>query len=57
MTDETKSEIIKAFAYGFTPEEVAQSEGMTLEDAKAFKIANVSAITERENLLKEEGWY
>ncbi|MCD7828896.1 MAG: hypothetical protein LUG58_00475 [Clostridiales bacterium] len=56
MTEETKKEIIKAFAYDYTPEEVAEMEGMTVEEATAFREENMAAIAEKAEELSEAGW-
>ncbi|MCD7918662.1 MAG: hypothetical protein LUG45_01005 [Clostridiales bacterium] len=56
MTEETKCEIIKAFAYGYTVEEVAELEEMPLEDAIVFEKANANEIEEKKAELREAGW-
>lgn len=56
MTEETKCEIVKAFAYGYTPEEVAEMEGMTVKEATDFREENMTAIMEKEADLQEAGW-
>lgn len=37
MNDQQKSEIIKAFAYGSTPEAIAEAEGVELSEVKDIK--------------------
>lgn len=56
MTEQTKLEIIKAFAYGYTSEEVAEVQGMSLDEAKAFEKENENAILEKMLELKEAGY-
>lgn len=36
MTEQTIQEIVKSFAYGYTAEEVAELEEMTLEEARSL---------------------
>ena len=56
FTDETKSEIIKSFAYGLSTEEVAKNEEISVEEATAFQEDNKNAIEDMKKYLKEEGW-
>lgn len=56
MTKQTKLEIIKAFAYGKSAEEVAEETGMSLDEAKAFERDNENAILEKMLDLKEAGY-
>lgn len=56
MNEETKCEIIKAFAYGYTPAQVAEVEGLSEAEAAAFQAENSAAIEERKALLQECGW-
>ena len=42
-----KKEIIKAYAYGKTPQEAAAAMGISLEDAKRLQEENAEAIEER----------
>lgn len=56
MTTQTKLEIIKAFAYGKTAEEVAAVTGMTLDEATTFKSENMKAIDKKRAELKEAGF-
>ncbi|MCD8143489.1 MAG: hypothetical protein LUD83_09500 [Clostridiales bacterium] len=56
MTEETRKELIKAFAYGYTVEEVAELEEMPLEDAVAFEKANANDIDAKRVELVESGW-
>lgn len=56
MTSQTKLEIIKAFAYGKTAEEIAEVRGITLEEANAFQRENEKAIATKRAELKEAGY-
>lgn len=56
FTDETKSEIIKSFAYGYSVEKIAENEEITVEEATAFQEDNKDAIEDMKKYLKEEGW-
>ena len=56
MTEQTKLEIIKAFAYGKSAEEVSEVTGMSLDEAKAFEKENEDAILEKMFELKEAGY-
>lgn len=56
MSEQTKLEIIKAFAYGKTAEEVAEVQEMSLDEAKAFEAENEDAILEKMMELKEAGY-
>lgn len=56
MTEETIKELIKAFAYGKTVDQVAEAEDMAVDEATAFKSEHATEIEERKALLKEEGW-
>lgn len=56
MNDQVKRELIKAFAYGKTAEEVAEVRGITLEEANAFQRDNEKAIADKRAELKEAGY-
>jgi len=56
MTEQTKFEIIKAFAYGKTAKEVSEVTGMSLDEAKDFERENEDAILEKMMELKEAGY-
>ena len=40
MTEQVKKEIIKAYAYGKTPQEAAAAMGISLEDVKRLQVEN-----------------
>lgn len=44
MTDAAKHEIIMDFALGYSVEEVTELEGLTLEEAVAFRLAHANEI-------------
>lgn len=54
IDNETKLELIKAFAFDMDIEEIANLGDMTIEQAEQFKIDNADEITERRNM---EGQY
>ena len=56
MSNETKVELVKAFAYGMSAKEVADVEDMDESDVQSFASENASAIAERKAALKEQGW-
>nr|DAV81624.1 MAG TPA: Sigma-70 region 3 [Caudoviricetes sp.] len=56
MTEQVKKEIIKAYAYRKTPQEVAAAMGISLEDAKRLQEENAEAIEERKSQLENGGW-
>ena len=56
MAEQMKIEVIKAFAYGMTADEVADVTGMSLVDAEKFKAENESAIAKRHEELEEAGY-
>ena len=47
MTYEEKNEIIKAMAYGFTNEEVAEECEMTVEEVAAFRKEHAADIAKK----------
>lgn len=53
---ETEREIIKSFAYGYTPEQVAENYGVTVEDAENMEKNFLDAIEKKKAYLKENGW-
>lgn len=57
MTEQTKLEIIKAFAYGKTGAEVAEVREISLEEANAFQRENEKAIAAKRAELKEAGYF
>lgn len=53
---ETDREVIKSFAYGYTPEKVAENYGIAVEDARNLQKSFKNEIEERKKYLKEQGW-
>lgn len=56
MTEQTLKEIIKSYAYGITVEQVAENEGMSIEEARKIKEEHKEAIAEREEQLRKAGY-
>lgn len=56
MSEETKIEIAKAFAIGYTAEEVAEMEGLSVEGAAAFQVSHADEINDQKAVLKKKGW-
>lgn len=56
MTEQTKLEIIKVFAYGKSAEDVSEVTAMSLDEAKVFEKENEDAILEKMLELKEVGY-
>ncbi len=56
MNDQQLQEIIKAFAYGKTTEEVAAAEGISEKEATAILTGNIVKIKQRQQELKEGGY-
>lgn len=53
---ETDMEIIKSFAYGYTPEQVAEHYGIAVADAENTQKAYASDIEERKIALENGGY-
>ena len=53
---ETDMEMIKSFAYGYTPEQVAESYGISVEDARAMQKSHAKEIEERKAELNKGGY-
>lgn len=56
MSNETIKEIIKSFAYGYTPEKVAEVYEITETEAAKIKEEHAAEIKEKADYLKEQGW-
>lgn len=54
--NETNYEMIKSCAYGAGPEELADSYGISIEEAKDFLTKNSKKIQQRKEVLQEEGY-
>lgn len=56
MNDQKKNEIIKALAYGRTPEEIADAEDVTLQEVLDIQSTNDPEITETRAELEKGGF-
>lgn len=56
MTNQKTNEVIKAFAYGETPEQVAEAEGISAEAAKQVQREHADDIAEEKTMLQEAGY-
>lgn len=53
---ETDMEIIKSYAYGYTPEQVAKHYGIAVEDARNLQKSYTADIEERKKALENGGY-
>lgn len=53
---ETDMEVIKSFAYGYTPEQVADHYGIAVADAENMQKSYAADIEERKKALKNGGY-
>ena len=56
MTEQTKSELIKAFAYGATPESLNEVGRLTIPEAETFKKEHAEEIEQKKKELEAGGW-
>lgn len=56
MSEQQKFEVIKALAYGEAPEQIAEAEGLTVEDIQSVAAECVEKIEQRRAALKEAGY-
>lgn len=56
MTDQQKMEIIKALAYGSTPEQVAAAEDVTVSEILEIATSYTGEIEERRDELRKAGY-
>lgn len=56
MTEQTKLELIKSFAYGATPESLNEVGRLTIQEAEAFQKENAAEIEAKKKELEEGGW-
>lgn len=47
MNEETRLELIKAFAFGMPLEDIANEAGVSIEEAEQFRVNNADEIDER----------
>lgn len=53
---ETDMEVIKSFAYGYTPKQVAEHYGIDVPDAENMQKSYASDIEERKKALENGGY-
>lgn len=56
MTKQTINEVIKAFAYGETPEQAAGAEGISIADAQQIAVDHVAEIQAEREMLRKVGY-
>ena len=56
MTNQQKFEVIKAFAYGETPEQIAVAEGISPAEAQQMQQTCVGDIAEEREMLRKAGY-
>lgn len=56
MTEQTKNELIKAFAYGATPESLNEVGRLSISEAEEFKSKYAAEIEAKQHELSEGGW-
>lgn len=56
MTEQQKMEIIKALAYGNTPEQVAAAEDMTVSEILEIATSCEKEVTGRRDELRKAGY-
>lgn len=50
MGEETRLELIKAFAFNMPLEDIANEAGVSVEEAEQFRVDNVDEIDERRSI-------
>lgn len=56
MTDQRKQEIIKALAYGKTPEQAAEAENVEASAVKEIQNTEAAEIAEEREMLRKAGY-
>ena len=56
MTEQTKNELIKAFAYGATSESINEVGRLTIPEAETFLKEHATEIENKKKELEEGGW-
>lgn len=56
MTEQTKLELIKSFAYGATPESLNEVGRLTIPEAETFQKEHAAEIKAKKKELEEGGW-
>lgn len=57
MTEQSIMELVKAFAYGATPESLAEVGRINLEEAQKFEKDHVKEIEHKKAELKAGEWF
>ena len=50
MSEETRLELIKAFAFNMSLEDIANEAGISIEEAEQFRVDNADVIDERRSI-------
>ena len=56
MSEQTKNEIIKALAYGETPEQAAEVEGIQVSDVQQIAVTDTAEIQAEREMLRKAGF-
>lgn len=56
MTEQTKLELIKSFAYGATPESLNEVGRLSISEAEEFQSKYAAEIEAKQQELSEGGW-
>ena len=56
MSEQQKYEIIKALAYGETPEQAAEAEGMEVSAVREIQSTEAAEIVEEREMLRKAGY-
>lgn len=56
MTEQQRFEVIKALAYGETPEQVAAAEGLSVDDVRKVQTQSEDEIAEEQAILRKAGY-
>ena len=56
MSDQRKMEIIKALAYGETPEQAATAEGVDVSEVVEIQKSEADDIAEERDMLRKAGY-
>lgn len=56
MTEQTINEIIKAYAYGQTVDQIAEAEGVTVAEVQRIIIDRAAEISAERTMLRKAGY-
>ena len=56
MTNQQKFEIIKAFAYGEEPQQIAEAEGVAIAEVQQIAVNCAAEISAEKEMLKKAGY-